>query len=299
MGRHVVLSLYGGLGNQLFQVAAGLGVAEELDATLWASREQAGGRAMLWRMLGMELPPAPRGIEVRAGGVPDDLPEVARLLLRGARSTGWAGGRRLTRGRVEEAFDPRPGVLPRRRVIAVNGIHQHADWHARTADRVATMLRAARRTPRVEDPRIVVHLRRGDYVKLGWTLTPQYYREAVRTLADGDTATLVIVSEDALAAGGLARLLEGDGHRCEVHASSRDDEGLVADFWLLADAERLIMSNSTFCWWAAVAGDSPSSEPAATDAREIAFPAGWLGMAGEQLQRPAWTSVASRTDRDV
>ena len=89
----------------------------------------------------------------------------------------------------------------------------------------------------------------------------------------------------------------------DAHASSNVKPSLgetskpvnpaMRDFWIIANAKNLLMSNSTFCWWAAVFGDSLLPE---RQTRFVAYPVGWIGQFrdGEDgLIQPTWTPVSA------
>lgn len=118
-----------------------------------------------------------------------------------------------------------------------------------------------------------VHLRRSDYkgfVVKGlegddFTLPDEYYERAIALL--NPAIPLVLVSDDP----GYCR--EKYGHLPGVIVSAED---AITDFQLLSHASCLVISNSTFAWWAAWLN---------TEAREIYCPRYFLGFK-EQREVP-------------
>jgi hypothetical protein len=67
---------------------------------------------------------------------------------------------------------------------------------------------------------------------------------------------------------------------------------VTRDLALLATAEQVVMSNSTFCWWGVVAGQTPGRERVVIAPRPWLMGAGLDGKADEDsLLRPEWLTV--------
>ncbi|MCI8852331.1 MAG: alpha-1,2-fucosyltransferase [Lachnospiraceae bacterium] len=93
-----------------------------------------------------------------------------------------------------------------------------------------------------------VHIRRGDYVKIGCTMAPKYYREAIRLLSERIVhAEFFVVSDDIEYCKDLLGETENT-HFVSVSTKNKD----LDEFFILKSCRHQIISNSTFSWWAAV-----------------------------------------------
>lgn len=139
---------------------------------------------------------------------------------------------------------------------------------------------------RATDGAVVVHMRVGDTVYGMHTayrpLPLSYLYTALALLGAGgdeDPATcLVLVTEDAgsRVVRAFAERLRADGHVVRVQCASAEE-----DFLTLATARRLVMSVSTFAWWAAFLGPAlPGGE-----AMRVVYPE-W-GLLARCVWRPA------------
>ena len=88
-------------------------------------------------------------------------------------------------------------------------------------------------------PITAVHVRLGDYKKLGWCLPPTYYETALSKIS----GTIIVVSDEPEEA---KKILPS-----AIICDSGTDEEQMA---LLSMSDNLVMSNSSFSWWAAYLG---------------------------------------------
>ncbi len=93
---------------------------------------------------------------------------------------------------------------------------------------------------------VSIHLRRGDYVKLGWALKLDYYRAAVRHVVEHVKNPTFFVFSDADADWVRDNLKLN--HPFEIVGNKND---MMDDLQLMASCDHLIIANSTFSWWAA------------------------------------------------
>lgn len=103
---------------------------------------------------------------------------------------------------------------------------------------------------------IAVHIRRTDYKNYGgeelggldMTLPLSYYRNCLSLISDVDQYNVVFVSDDPE----FARAEFGER---ENHYFESNDE--ITDFQLLLNADKTIIANSSFSWWAAWLNTKP------------------------------------------
>ena len=273
----VVVAPSGGLGNMLFQVAAGRELAASRGADLCvlppSDRRDRERRPSLWAALGAEVPEAPAAVVSRIG-----------------RSAGWFGRRRIHRidQKASRAFDPPRAIPTSASVVVLRGYFQHRGYFGEQPASMSGPLRSWSSSDDARVPGLVIHLRRGDYLPRGWQLPVSYYVRAVRVAIEtaGSPGSAVVVGDDRLAAEGLAGRLAHEFDDWEFRVAP--EQSLAADFGLLVAARCLVMSNSTFAWWGAVAGDAGGG-PAAP--RRIIAPAAWLGDGAEGLLPERWTRL--------
>ena len=103
------------------------------------------------------------------------------------------------------------------------------------------------------EPSVAIHVRRGDYVNIGWNIQPEYYYNALNQLLKEYRCFTVFVFSDDL-------------NWCEKHAtelgltlaskvvyvSGNTGENSYLDLQLMSMCQGMIMSNSAFCYLAAL-----------------------------------------------
>lgn len=95
---------------------------------------------------------------------------------------------------------------------------------------------------------VTVHVRRGDYVKIGVAMEPDYYIRAMEEIAKRvKNPQFYCFSEDLQWAEEAFKEAPFSIHYPEYHS---EDKG-VEDFRLLSAGKHQIISNSTYSWWAA------------------------------------------------
>jgi Glycosyl transferase family 11 len=134
----------------------------------------------------------------------------------------------------------------------------------------------------LERPYVCCHVRRTDYLEwLGGAALPwSYYAEALHSLA-ADDIPIVFVGDD------LSDVRQAFGGRANVRFEENDE---IIDLLLLAHADAVVTSNSSFGWWGAWLGRSD---------RTVVAPRYWLGFKDGHEYPPAvvpsrWTQIAVR-----
>lgn len=288
--RSIIVNYLGGLGNRLFQLAAGIALAKQFDGQLFAVDPDDTVSADLRLLIGDGPPPPNRATLFRLGLVPPGSRPVVELGVRAARTLGWARERRLASG---GAFELPPYGTPASGPLAIVGYAQHPGFFASgVSDVVERILANAEPELRgsMDPPRgPLISLRRGDYVQRGWELDMAYYRAGLEKLAEFGVAldgAIEVVGDDRLACMGLVAELRGDVRALRVFdPECQGASRAIADFWRTACASAVVMSNSTFCWWATVVGD------ALRPGRTVVFPANWLGGDSRVLHRSPWIAL--------
>ncbi len=251
--------LLGGLGNQMFQYAAGLALARRLGTELrldisWFARV-ANRRYDLGDFAITARPATAReliGVGVRPPGA------VARAL-----SVLSLAGFRGIRGHVQEpAFTYWPGFAELPDGTYLDGYWQSERYFEGIADSIRREF-TARTPPDPENQRtldainscesVAIHVRRGDYAASAHThdyhgTTPlEYYEQAVaRMRSQLPAATFFVFSDDATWTRKVLSVGEGT-----VFVTHNGSERSFEDLRLMSACRHHIIANSTFGWWGA------------------------------------------------
>lgn len=127
----------------------------------------------------------------------------------------------------------------------LSGFFQRARWYWERREKVLAMFDVP--APAVEDPdAIAVHLRLGDYRTHQIAIHPDWYVTALRTQK---FSKLVVVTDEK----DSKYLKHFNAWKPEVVSKS-----VASDWHRLLGFRRLVISNSTFAWWAAFLGKSES-----------------------------------------
>ncbi|MBS0630858.1 MAG: alpha-1,2-fucosyltransferase [Verrucomicrobia bacterium] len=281
----IITSLTGGLGNQMFQYAAGLALAEHRRTVLkldvnWYRHDPAYEAHNRYALSCLNITEqfATQEEIGRARGVPLTRTErwsvaVARTLRFYQYANRHAGPSNWHR---PPTFRFYPGFFDQPDPTYLNGMFQSEQFFAP----VANLLRlhfSFRYPPQPEvaalaeqiksGPSAAVHFRRGDYTRntsfnkeIG-VIGPDYYRRAIARLRErSPDATLYLFSDDIEA---IAREYQPPGPhvfvRCVKPWHAYDKVRLMA----LCD--HIAIANSTFSWWAAWLNPSPDKLVIAPD----------------------------------
>lgn len=303
----ITVSLIGGLGNQMFQYAAGKALAERHGVPL--ALDISGFRKYPLRAFLLDRLLVPEAIASSTLAGPIEKPDenfarakwkgrVDRLLLR-------AGLPKLASARNEYRephfhYDPAFERLGPRTTLF--GYFQSERYFSSIADglrdwfspRAPLDEAAAASLARIEASHspISVHVRRGDYLKPGTAevhgiLGEPYYRDALARLETGigRQGELFVFSDDAAAA---EQALSFVPKSRLVHVCG-DPERPWEDMALMARCRHHVVANSSFSWWGAWLNQSPD--------KVVVAPRAWFTssqtnkMNTADLRPPQWILV--------
>lgn len=298
----VIVQLFNGLGNQLFQYAAGRSLARTLGASLrlihneprpaqpgpyrplllqhFAIREHIGPMSSLDRLV-VSIKPRFR--------IPSQI----------VRSTMGIQLLRQDPNEVARVFDF--SIDPKARVIYLSGYYQeyalvrHIERTLRRdlvllnplqgrSRQFAERIRAARRP-------VSIHLRHGDYVATfgpNGLLPMAYYERAIEYLQDQfNDSTFFVFSDDVAFARHWAR-----GNSRMTVVDCNDPTGDHECMYLMSLCRHHIIANSTFSWWGAWLNDHPD--------KQVIAPDSWLHMDTAQMPVvcPEWQLLPAYRPED-
>ncbi len=292
----IITNLIGGLGNQLFQFAAGLAAARRAGTELRAAVDMYEGYRLhhgyeLTRVFAVALPEA-SAAEMQTCLGPLRSKVVRRLLGHFMRGS-------LRQGCV--VFQPTVTYWPGIRELGGNAYLQGYWQSERFFDDAAGEVRAAlmfRSSPSAVNARWIeriegcnsvgMHVRRGDYArssknrKLYAVCSPAYYREAMdHVLQHHRDARFFVFSDEPHWA---LQLFSDRPGIVEIVDHNRGAES-YNDMRLMSRCRHNIIANSTFSWWAAWLGERPR--------KIIIAPRRWLrppGLDADMIPN-RWTRV--------
>jgi hypothetical protein len=270
----ITVSLIGGLGNQMFQYAAGKALAERHGVPL--ALDISGFRKYPLRSFLLDrfcVPEAAAAARTEPGRTRETNFMRARWRSRIDRLLAKAGLPKLPsppNQYREPHFHYDPGFETLGPMISLFGYFQSERYFSSVAETLRTSFvpceplgaAAAEALSRIErSPMPVsVHVRRGDYLKPGTAevhgiLGEPYYRQAIGRIdaALGREADIFVFSDDAPAAERVLEFLP----KSRLNHVSSDPARPWEDMALMARCRHHIIANSSFSWWGAWLNRSP------------------------------------------
>ena len=282
--KQIVVALEGGLGNQMFQYAAGRAMSLRSGRPLVLDLRQLLGHGQ--RAYGLGDFQLGEGLKLLAEGPPVRSGRLQRLI------------RRITSGEQtfrEASFTYDERIRSVEAPVRLEGYFQSERYFAEAADALRSELR-----PRPElaaeieaigerllpsGPCVSLHVRRGDYTNpttmaVHGLVMPDYYERALRAVTErvGQITVCVFTDEPAWVRANL-RL------PAETRFLSEHTRTALQDLVLMSRCSHHITANSSFSWWGAwlnpradkvVVTPEQWFQPAAgLDTRDLR-PAGWL-----------------------
>lgn len=296
MNKIIRVQMLGGLGNQMFQAAAGIALARRLGARLEldTSRLRIGGA----RRFGLAA------LNVDADIFTDKDHQLERNFNKAAHQIGKLfrsrSPRRPTGWRdaifTQSVFNYTPELEHISGNCYLRGYFQSPLFFAGAEDAVraafalegAVSSSARAKAQEIGEGSVALHVRRGDYLAhkgasaFHGTMDYAYYERALALAASKlDVAKIYIFSDDPDYASAM---FAHNPKACFVRGESEYD-----DMHLMSKARAHIIANSTFSWWSAwldprpdalvIAPNAWFSEQAmaSNDTRDI-YPPGWLRL---------------------
>ena len=282
-GDGLVVHSRGGIGNQLFILGAGLARADELNCALTVDPSQHRFTPHLPYLLNDFLAAADHRLSESVVSLREPPTAVTRAIAR-------IGIPRFCRY-VESSFAYDPLYFNVGVGSCIVGYMQSWQYLERLngarRDQIrSTIQRLGRARPLWVSNDVVVHIRRGDYLKPGVTeihgvLGYDYYTEAVRRLrSEGFDGQVWVISQDELPDAVDLGIALGAPIK-QVHGTS-----IWHDLALMISAPSLAIANSTFSWMGGWLGHKE---------RPIVAPSPWFRANTydtTDLIPPAWLQVS-------
>jgi len=283
----VTVGVSGGLGNQLFQLATSYAVAQALQKRVVFPHKKhsesfAGKRPVYWSTVFRQFPTCTE--EAMSSLSPLQTIQEWKWTAKEVKqlSIGPADNVRLEGYFQCPAFFVACGSRLRSLV-------------APSPQEVKTLSQRYLRTPARGSRAIQVSIgvrQGGDFGRLGWKLSAQYYEAALRTLlgscsgVTAATSTIFVFSDPdgwPFARDQLQPLLLKAGFSDIVLITDETD---VQQMWLMTLCTHHIVSNSTFHWWGAWLAHSPSEV-----GRMVVCPKKWPGNFQSSIVPAGWQTL--------
>jgi len=299
--RSICVALAGGLGNQMFQFAAGYALARRTGGSLrfdLAQYEKPNDRDtkrnVLLSCFGISVPTCTKPADHGAGRLARAWKRIGRELT-GSRST-RRGGTTVYR---QPGYHFDEGFLALSPPVHLTGFFQSELYFASVADELRDLFRIrapqganfARQLAEIEacDFAVSIHARRGDYVADAITrdyhgvLDERYYGRAValaRRLCDGPARYFVFSDEPA------AKPLDG---LVDATYVTGNQERPWEDLALMSACRGHVLANSSFSWWGAWLDQKPG--------KWVIAPRNWFSaktqrtLSTSDLACPDWITI--------
>ena len=240
--KRVIIELDGGIGNILFQFAAGESLRLATGLTPTFTEAKPGYLDRLEAYVGNVFE---REKTKTSSLIPSST--SGRLIRSGLRRTQVLIGAQIEIPPHQE-FEWKQ-ILPRLPIIPIQfrGYFQSPFSISEGIQSVLQLLE--KMIPFKNEEKAVLHLRRGDYVTLGWALPTDYYKRALAMTSLQLGAQIRIVGDDPLAVLGMEQVINAGGFK--VISSLSSINSALDDFARLSSSPIQILSNSSFSWWGA------------------------------------------------
>ena len=125
---------------------------------------------------------------------------------------------------------------------------------------------------------VAVHVRRGDYVKIGICLDTSYYFHAFKHLEQRMNNIIYFVFSDDME---YARQMFKNAQQEIVYVQYMPVNPALDDFFIMKACKHIIMANSSFSWWAAWLNNNPN--------KQVLYPK--TSWAGTDFYPEEWTMI--------
>lgn len=233
------VTLKGGLGNQLFQFAFGLNSAIENGTSLKLNSEwflsQKFRQPLIGSLLGVALNVP---LEVQEGlGSLDLLPSATRRYKKTPRVS----------SQVEMQYNPR---YMSEKNCTLDGYWQSERYFLENAPQIRNFISERMNLGPKVASRLVVHVRRGDYLKketmrVHGLLDKDYYHRALKLLKNEHNERILVIED----ADQLEPPMKEFAKQYSFQIAQKQSE--LEDLRLIATASHVVIANSTFSWWGA------------------------------------------------
>lgn len=254
----IITTISDGLGNQLFMYAAGYALAKKRGVPLWLEISRTETDALRRFELDKLNIACSKILSVHGLHWLPMMRPLGKLRRHMLKS-------RFRYYREREQFVYDENLLQQPDGTYLHGYWQHHSYFHHLREELRRLFTPAVRFGEAYDswlPQLAkrnsvsVHVRRGDYVKIGCSISPGYYREAVLRMQElHRDSVFFIFSDDVQYAH---ELFAGMNLPCTV-VLAESPEPTLCDFFLMRHCHHHIIANSSYSWWAAYLGEDDAT----------------------------------------
>ncbi len=132
-----------------------------------------------------------------------------------------------------------------------------------------------------------IHIRRGDYVGIGWGISDAYYAEAIRTVLQTHPDTSFFVFSDDIA---YAKQILKDVTAPVYYAEHPHKVPSFEDIWAMSKCDSNIIANSTFSFWGAYLNTHAT--------KTVYAPSAVLAL-NEDILPESWNIISAERTKDM
>ena len=289
----IVTRIIGGLGNQMFQYAAGrsLALANGCQLKLDISGyDNYGLRAYELEIFNIKAEVASKKQVLRLSGMQSRLVHFVRRKLTWEKRTHF----------IERNFNFNSAFFNMTSPVYLDGYWQSYKYFESYAAQIREELtfvkpivgRNAELAKQISQVNAIsIHVRRGDYVshqatnKVHGFLGIEYYKEAIRRILNEVSAPYFFIFSDDLAWAkdnlGLVDNVTFVAHNTGLNS--------YEDLRLMSLCQHHVIANSSFSWWAAWLGCHPG--------KKVLYPGKWFATKGKDISSlcpPKWSCIGGK-----
>jgi len=290
MRHSAVVKIQGGLGNQLFQLSAArtLEAVAGINPVRFLDLPKSDGSPNVENVTGLRLCRAGMLDLIRVPHPDVSRQGFRRTLASIARPAAIALG-----GRLVVTDGDFPASLGDEDIF-LSGYFQSRRWFSDSYISIARLVVNTGYRLVHSDFVVpaVVHVRRTDFLPLGWALGLSYYKDALDRLEPPQLSEgVIVVGDDGASTKQVEDYLRQHGYviRQRPFLSACP---VMNDFWSVALASCVVMSNSTFAWWAVAVGEVLAEQSGLSQC--VVAPQPWFpAESGDSLRLEPWVTAVS------
>lgn len=277
----IILELKGGFGNLLFQISAANKFSNDFNSRIVVFDESKTKNQILKKFLNFNYPDASNTELFYAAKEIKNDNLIFRLTKRLMRKLGLHFAKYFHGGHFEPLNYNTKNF--NKKILYLDGYYQHPSFYKDSVNYITNLY--SQNTIQLDHPidQTIIHLRRADYINHGWDLPLKYYINSLEKIDSKRKYKIKIISDDNFAAIGLANVCSAMGFTVL--------ENLVYDdklnFIEVVNSKNIIMSNSSFSWWAATI----SQNIFLNSDRKVTYPKGWLLGFNDVLKNDSWIEI--------
>lgn len=250
---NVIVNIKGGLGNQMFCYATGYALARETGAELSLDVTMFDVNHINNRKIELNAFNIDNSIISYKYSDSKFVKKIGLNRIRKRCAIGW--NTHIEKEKKEYSYDE--SILNIKTNVYLDGYWQTEHYFKKYREdllKIFTPLRISHLKKLVdyicEEKSVAVHVRQGDYVGLGWSLSMDYYKTAIKILHEIDHEFIYFIFSDDIAycKDNFAKFSSEYNIR---YLEYKSENPIIDDMFLMSKCKHNIIANSSYSWWAA------------------------------------------------